>query len=439
MFRPKEQEIGEASIPAFIPALVPFAQHVANGVGADLLILIGPAPCADQTPSKAPPETVHLAVSEVAALDGMLHDAEVAPHACVITCPTTDAIDSSALERLRQLADKGATLLLGRSTGNESDLQDQLSAAHLRPSFVGSAPGEMSGTRHRFPIAVIDRFHPNDFVAPPADFKVTAIMCAFNEEDVIEHTIRHLISEGISVHLIDNWSTDATVDIARGYLPTGQVSIEHYPRSGRSATTRWRDLLRRIEDVASSLDTDWAMLHDADEIRRSPWPDVLMRDALYQVGRAGFNAVDFTLIEFWPVDNSPIGLLERDRTHFLFGHLPAHFMQVKAWTPQAGPAELESSGGHLATFTDRRIFPHKFLLKHYPVRSQAHGEKKVFAERNARWDPAEKAAGWHVHYNHLRPGMSMLRNREDLERFEDDDFNRRYLIERLSGLNLPRS
>ena len=43
----------------------------------------------------------------------------------------------------------------------------------------------------------------------------------------------------------------------------------------------------------------------------------------------------------------------------------------------------------------------RFLLRQYPIRSQAHGTRKVFSDRRARLDPEERALGWHVQYEAL--------------------------------------
>ena len=71
-----------------------------------------------------------------------------------------------------------------------------------------------------------------------------------------------------------------------------------------------------------------------------------------------------------------------------FGH-PAPELAQQYFAQQP---DLAGSGGHEAVFTGRRVFPYNFLSKHYPVRSQAHGERKIFVERSAR--RSESARRW---------------------------------------------
>jgi hypothetical protein len=97
---------------------------------------------------------------------------------------------------------------------------------------------------------------------------------------------------------------------------------------------------------------------------------------------------------------------------------------------------LTSSGGHEARFPGRRVFPYKFELKHYPIRSQSHGEQKVFRDRIARWDPEERALGWHLHYNDVLPQQSFLRARQDLIEDRGAETHARFLTEILAGAGL---
>jgi hypothetical protein len=157
------------------------------------------------------------------------------------------------------------------------------------------------------------------------------------------------------------------------------------------------------------------------------------------VDAAGFTCVDHTVLEFYPVDDLfPFG--GDPEAHFRwfdFGRRDDHFAQIKAWKNTGQTVALAKSGGH-EVHGSRRPCPYKFLLKHYPIRSQSHGETKVFQGRKARWDPDERARGWHAHYDAILAGHRFLRDPTTLEFFEEDRFRERYLIERLSGIGIQR-
>lgn len=424
-----------------IPAIDEFAVHIAKGFGAELLLDIGD----DSTFGTASlsPDLTRIRVPKTRITDArnIISRSGTTPARCVVVCPD---IGSSApnppwlLDELRRLTAAGAMAVMA-ADGNDIDrFETYLRHSGFDQIQLGLVANPGLEPASRSPMALVDHLEPESIEEPPEDFRVLAVMTAFNEEDVIEHTIGHLLTEGVNVHVIDNWSTDTTLERTRGFVDTGMVTFERFPPGGATATTGWATLVERVSEVAAASDADWAIHHDADEIRCSPWPGVSVRKALHEIERSGFNAIDHTVIEFWPVDDSPIVELAADRPFFRFGRRPGHFVQVKGWARWMGPADLASSGGHNASFDHRRVFPYKFLLKHYPIRSQAHGQKKVFAERHGRWDPSEVERGWHQHYRHLSPESSFIRSRDELEFYDVADFNRRYLIERLTGLNVER-
>ena len=72
-------------------------------------------------------------------------------------------------------------------------------------------------------------------------------------------------------------------------------------------------------------------------------------------------------------------------------------------------------------FEGRRIFPLRFLLRHYPIRGQTHGRRKVLEERKGRFVDDELAYGWHRQYDHVaEPDHLFLRNPAALCPFDLD-------------------
>src|SRR5262249_51751604 len=82
--------------------------------------------------------------------------------------------------------------------------------------------------------------------------------------------------------------------------------------------------------------------------------------------------------------------------------------------------DLVSSGGHDVQFPGRRIFPLRFISRHYPIRGAAHGARKVFAERTGRFRSEERARGWHVQYDGVNEGSSFIRDPSTLTPYDPD-------------------
>jgi glycosyltransferase involved in cell wall biosynthesis len=98
---------------------------------------------------------------------------------------------------------------------------------------------------------------------------VVALLATYNEERFVAGCPEHLLQQQIDVYLIDNCSTGQTVAIVSRYIGHGLIGIETIPRRG---TYSWLPILERKEQLANTLDFDWFMNIDADEIRLPPRP-----------------------------------------------------------------------------------------------------------------------------------------------------------------------
>jgi glycosyltransferase involved in cell wall biosynthesis len=351
---------------------------------------------------------------------------------CILTSAARESADSN----------QGSPAGVGFGRWSVTEFERLLTVAGFNVQFTGLTASDAHSLEKKTILAVITN---NSTVSPyklkaPSDFRVVAFMAAYNEEDIIVESIRKWTDQGIEVHILENWSTDATYDLAKQLETSLPVTVERFPSTGPSKHFNWGAMLERIETLSKEIDADWFIRRGADEILTSPWPGVSYRDSLYLVDQAGFNCVDHTVIEFHPVDDGFRAGMDHERffTYFDFGKDPCNFLQRKTWKNSGQRISMVPTGGHDLPFRGRRVYPFKFLLKHYPVRSQRHGEQKIFRERKARWNPEERAKGWHIQYDTIEAGHVFLRPASEQEFFDEEDFNRTYLVERLSGIGILR-
>jgi glycosyltransferase involved in cell wall biosynthesis len=255
---------------------------------------------------------------------------------------------------------------------------------------------------------------------------IVAIVAAYNEADIIGEAVRALIDGGVQVYFLDDGSTDATLAEVRRFEGRGVIGVETLPPvnaggagGAGSHVFNWHRILSRKEELSRELNADWFIHHDADEFRESPWEGVTLAEAIGRVDAAGFNAIDFHVLDFKPTgaDNATASSV-KDRLQFYEPAGPYDRLQVKCWKKTAAPVCLTATAGHEAEFADRRVFPIRFLLRHYPIRSQAHGERKVLGERLPLYDPAERALGWHVQYDRYSQDATFLWDPAALSKYD---------------------
>jgi len=319
------------------------------------------------------------------------------------------------------------------------DFVRALRARGLNVAFTGRAMKNGNDTQRNNFVAVVGKKTGRAEVicySTPRDFRVVAIMAVYNEEDILVDSLNQFIRQGIDVYIIDNWSNDASFDLAEKFLGDGLIGIERFPRSGPPKYFSLKEILTRKEELAKELRADWFINTDADEIRLPPWPGKSLRDGIYQVDREGFNCVDNTVIVFPPTDNnfSPGTSLQSHFKYFEFGKHFGDFVRINTWKNFGQQVWLADSGGHSVNFKNRRVYPFKFLTKHYMIRSQTHGEKKVLTERVNRYNPLEKAKGWHTHYKRIGETPHFLRDSSSLIPYDENQFYEEYLVERLTGV-----
>jgi hypothetical protein len=182
----------------------------------------------------------------------------------------------------------------------------------------------------------------------------------------------------------------------------------------------WHSILERKEQLAATLDADWFLHADPDEIRLPPRPGQTLIEAIEDTDRQGFNAINFTEFTFVPTRQSP----DHDRADFLqtmrwyYPFEPSFPHQLKAWKKQPVPVDLASSGGHRVGFPGLKMAPTSFTMRHYLFLSVPHAIRKYVQKT---YDPEELARGWHRARARLRAGDIVLQDEGDLRVYDGDD------------------
>ncbi len=247
--------------------------------------------------------------------------------------------------------------------------------------------------------------------------RVVAILTTYNEERFVAGCLEHLFEQGAEVYLMDNNSTDRTVDIAERYLKRGLIGVEELPRAGVFDLSAQ---LERKEQLVRTLEADWFMHLDTDEIRLPPRTGRTLAQAFAEVEAQGYNAVNFLEFAFVPTREAP----DHDHPDFqqtmrwYYPFLPTFPHRLNAWKRQPEGVDLVSSGGHKVRFPGLRMYPESFKMRHYLFLSMAHAHGKYL---NRTRTPEMLQRGWARMRSKLGPEKIRLPSQEELRHYTSDD------------------
>ncbi|MTW21197.1 glycosyltransferase family 2 protein [Allochromatium palmeri] len=224
--------------------------------------------------------------------------------------------------------------------------------------------------------------------------RIVAIVMVYNEEIFIENMLRNYLEQGVEVYLLNNDSTDRTIEIATKYLTENLIKIERFPKKKYFDL---REVLRKKEEIAETLGADWYLHADADEIRLPPKGQKTLKTAIEEVDQKGFNAVNFMEYTFVPTTENPIHLpesyMDTMKWYYPFARnyphrvncwkyiqktptLFEHILELKRHGRWLVPSARLGGGGHRIEFENRKIFPQDFIMRHYIAISREHAIQK---------------------------------------------------------------
>ncbi|OGL47140.1 MAG: hypothetical protein A2W05_03550 [Candidatus Schekmanbacteria bacterium RBG_16_38_10] len=248
--------------------------------------------------------------------------------------------------------------------------------------------------------------------------KIIAIMAVYNEELYLPLCLRYLWEQGIQSYIIDNGSTDRTPEILRSFLGRGVIHVEQFPRFD---VYEWEPILRRKEELSYELPADWFIHHDADEICQAPYPYKTLIEGINAVANEGYNSINFDEFVFVPTgveENYEYNNFFKEMKYYYFFE-PGPQHRIKAWKIFGQKINLHSSGGHQVQFKGRRVYPKKFIMRHYMVLSLPHAIRKYCEKVYSEVEYREK--GWHGPRAIIKPDQINFPDRKRLNMVTDDD------------------
>ncbi len=256
-----------------------------------------------------------------------------------------------------------------------------------------------------------------------AGARACGLLFCYNEDHILAETLRHYLGQGIDLVVFDNFSTDGSLQIARGFqerrdLPGRLLDIVSVKTDGYE----WGKILRAASDYmhARLAYYRWIMLIDADSFYFSPVRGAPLASFIFACDRFGYNIIGGNLYEFYPTDRDDSAVsaaLERMR-YCRAMPWEEKVVQEKIFRYHPG-VDFYSEFGHRILRPAPRPSPVRFIYNHYPWVSHEHGLKKIFQDRKPRYVERRQNPVNHMHYLDLLPEKSdLVRSAAELSLFD---------------------
>jgi hypothetical protein len=247
--------------------------------------------------------------------------------------------------------------------------------------------------------------------------KLAMTLIVRDEADIIEDNLRYHRAQGVDFFIVlDNGSSDGTVDILERYERTGILTLLHRP--GNMLTIQ-RKGNTEIARLAHEMGADWVFHNDADEFW---WPfDGNLKETFERIPE-NQGVVLIPRTEFIPRPDGPGSFAERltiRESRFRRPPKTAHRTHpgIKLWTAHpidlwvkreapprsglVGKPSLRVEAKHKEEQELDLVLAPEFPIGalHFPLRSFAQYQKKIaIADHNKMWDRNEETRALHDAY-----------------------------------------
>lgn len=200
--------------------------------------------------------------------------------------------------------------------------------------------------------------------------KITAIVAIRNGAFYFPLLCQHARQNGFSLAVIDNDSEDNLQELIKQNSDVIETS-EILRYEGKF------DLVKQLETKSSlmqSLDADWIIHLDVDELLFSDNQDETLLSALSRVHDAGFNAVNFDEFVFLPMQRfKQYNSSNYDTMDWYYFFEPKPNRLIRAFHNTLKTEVL--SGGHNVE-GDLKLYPTSMTMRHYMFENRKHAQTK---------------------------------------------------------------
>lgn len=215
--------------------------------------------------------------------------------------------------------------------------------------------------------------------------KIACVVCARNELPYLKTLVPYLLNQNIEFILIDNDSTDGTLNwiASSPYASAVQIHSLAY----RGVFDLGAQLALKSE-IFANLQSRWIIHQDADEILQGAESWGSLRALIEEADAQGYEALNFHELVMLPLAPELDAPYVNNRLCYFFEPHPQRLM--RAWKRELTLSNQES-GGHILS-GNYKLSPARPLLRHFIVRNQQHAFEKYL---HRTFSDTDLAKGWH--------------------------------------------
>jgi glycosyltransferase involved in cell wall biosynthesis len=213
------------------------------------------------------------------------------------------------------------------------------------------------------------------------------VIAVRNEAQYLRILLPLLASQEIDVVIIDNDSTDGSKDLFSSYMGEPILSVQQLPFHGFFSLY---EQLETKHKVYETINHDWVLHLDADEILEHYQPGRTLRDAIQEAHESGHNVLNFDEFVFLPSSNAGVENYYTDTLQYYFFE-PQKMRLNRAWRRDMF-FDNRRFGGHSLAGGQLIVFPTNHILRHYIVLSHEHAKAKYL---DRKFSEKEIRLGWH--------------------------------------------
>jgi glycosyltransferase involved in cell wall biosynthesis len=226
-------------------------------------------------------------------------------------------------------------------------------------------------------------------------FKLLGVLLCYNDADILEDAILHLLKHNHDLIVWDHGSDDETPEVLnryqrhfreRKFIPR---SFDFYELHAEMSRHLIKNYIRKY---------DWISWPDQDELLEGPDRTQPYDKWLKEIHRQGYSYIQFNNYNFWYTsadDPKVLSPAQRIRHYALF---PDCAPRIRAW---------RASKTNIRKFNHNAVGGTKagqhFNLRHYPMRTEVQMLRRIQKDRAGL-----QRGGSNYHYNNMAADMSRL-------------------------------